>query len=211
MAKRRLVKEARDFDQNHLGLLDTGYCHGGPLHGDLFQWEIILKGPKNSPYETGQYVLDIQCPKDYPFKPPKLTFITKIYHPCINKNGKVCTGCFHYLKDNWSPALTISRIIFKLYWLLQTNDSHSHLYTCTLGSVEASQLCRTNTKQFNINASQHTNTHANKSKLMQCSQRYRFKYLFMHGFTRIGASQTLSADLIQTVLLFLDNGYQEIV
>ena len=60
----------------------------------------------DSPYAGGVFFLSIAFPTDYPFKPPKVSFTTKIYHPNINANGSICLDI---LRDQWSPALTISK------------------------------------------------------------------------------------------------------
>jgi len=60
----------------------------------------------DSPYAGGVFFLSISFPTDYPFKPPKVSFTTKIYHPNINANGSICLDI---LRDQWSPALTISK------------------------------------------------------------------------------------------------------
>ncbi|KAM3183189.1 Ubiquitin-conjugating enzyme E2 D1 [Hymenolepis weldensis] len=69
----------------------------------------------DSPYAGGIFHLDIHFPPDYPFKPPKITFITKIYHPNINSNGSICLDI---LKDQWSPALTISKVLLSISSLM---------------------------------------------------------------------------------------------
>jgi len=64
-------------------------------------------GPSDSPFQGGVFFLSIHFPTDYPFKPPKVAFTTKIYHPNINSNGSICLDI---LRSQWSPALTVSKV-----------------------------------------------------------------------------------------------------
>ena len=51
---------------------------------------IEITGPENSPYESGIFELDLSITDRYPFEPPKLRFITPIYHPNIDSTGRIC-------------------------------------------------------------------------------------------------------------------------
>lgn len=90
-------------------------CSAGMVDDDLHHWRATIIGPTESPYEGGIFILDIHFPMNYPFKPPKCNFITKIYHPNINSAGSICVDI---LKDNWSPALTISKVLLSICSLL---------------------------------------------------------------------------------------------
>jgi len=81
-------------------------CSAGPMGDDLFHWQATIMGPSESPFQGGVFFLAIHFPTDYPFKPPKVNFTTRIYHPNINSNGSICLDI---LRDQWSPALTISK------------------------------------------------------------------------------------------------------
>nr|AAD00154.1 ubiquitin conjugating enzyme [Metarhizium anisopliae] len=69
----------------------------------------------DSPYSGGVFFLAIHFPTDYPFKPPKVSFTTPIYHPNINSNGSICLDI---LRDQWSPALTISKVLLSICSML---------------------------------------------------------------------------------------------
>ncbi|KAF4273019.1 hypothetical protein LV164_002534 [Aspergillus fumigatus] len=90
-------------------------CSAGPVGDDLFHWQATIMGPGDSPYSGGVFFLTIHFPTDYPFKPPKVNFTTRIYHPNINSNGSICLDI---LRDQWSPALTISKVLLSICSML---------------------------------------------------------------------------------------------
>mmetsp|Transcript_20253 Transcript_20253/g.28485 ORF Transcript_20253/g.28485 Transcript_20253/m.28485 type:complete len:194 (+) Transcript_20253:104-685(+) len=86
------------------------------LDGKLNHWKGEIKGPEDTPYEGGVFVVDIQIPDNYPFVPPKMRFDTKIWHPNVSSaNGAICLDI---LKDEWSPALTMRTALLSLQALL---------------------------------------------------------------------------------------------
>ena len=111
MASKRIQKELVDFNKD-----PPTNCSAGPQNqSDLYHWQATIMGPEDSPYHGGVFFLNIHFPTDYPFKPPKVQFITRIYHCNINSNGSICLDI---LKDQWSPALTISKVLLSISSLL---------------------------------------------------------------------------------------------
>ena len=110
MAMKRIQKEYNDFNKD-----PPAQCSAGPIADDLFHWQATIMGPSESPYEGGVFFLEIHFPTDYPFKPPRIAFNTKIYHPNINSNGSICLDI---LRTQWSPALTVSKVLLSICSLL---------------------------------------------------------------------------------------------
>lgn len=78
-------------------------------------FEFAIFSCAGSPYAGGVFFLDIHFPTDYPFKPPKVIFRTRIYHCNINPAGQICLDI---LKEQWSPALTVSKVLLSICSLL---------------------------------------------------------------------------------------------
>ena len=91
---------------------------------DVYGLLRFLRPNAGSPYSGGVFFLDIQFPVDYPFKPPKVTFRTRIYHCNVNSSGQICLDI---LKEQWSPALTISKVLLSICSLLTDANPHDPL------------------------------------------------------------------------------------
>jgi len=111
MASAKRIRKELDNIKNE----PPANCSAGPDNDDIFNWSATVIGPSGSPYEGGIFYLNIVFPQNYPFKPPKITFITKVYHPNINSSGGICLDI---LKDQWSPALTIDKVLLSICSLL---------------------------------------------------------------------------------------------
>ncbi|GMH06563.1 hypothetical protein Nepgr_008403 [Nepenthes gracilis] len=110
MAMKRIIKELQDLHRD-----PPSSCSAGPVSENLYQWQATIIGPNESPYAGGVFLLSIYFPTDYPFKPPKVAFRTKVFHPNINNNGNICLDI---LKEQWSPALTVSKVLLSICSLL---------------------------------------------------------------------------------------------
>jgi len=85
------------------------------VNDELTHWNAVIKGPNDSPFENGNFSLDITFPNEYPFKPPVIKFFTKLYHPNISASGAICLDI---LKDQWSPALSVFKVLLSISSLM---------------------------------------------------------------------------------------------
>ncbi|CAN6195531.1 unnamed protein product, partial [Urochloa humidicola] len=107
---RRIIKET----QRLLSEPAPGIS-ASPSEENMRYFNVMILGPSQSPYEGGVFKLELFLPEEYPMAPPKVRFLTKIYHPNIDKLGRICLDI---LKDKWSPALQIRTVLLSIQALL---------------------------------------------------------------------------------------------
>ena len=91
-----------------------------PNEANCRHFLVKLSGPTETPYEGGLFHLELFLPDEYPMVPPKVLFRTNIYHPNIDKLGRICLSI---IKKEWSPALQIRHVLLGIQVLL----SHPNL------------------------------------------------------------------------------------
>ncbi|KAK2576932.1 hypothetical protein KPH14_005550 [Odynerus spinipes] len=78
-------------------------------------------GPRGSPYEAGTFQLEIEIPERYPFEPPHVKFITPVYHPNIDNNGRICLDLLKMPpKGGWKPTISLENLLSAIQLLLES-------------------------------------------------------------------------------------------
>eukprot|EP01125_Pyxidicula_operculata_P014346 TRINITY_DN4773_c0_g1_i1.p1 TRINITY_DN4773_c0_g1~~TRINITY_DN4773_c0_g1_i1.p1 ORF type:complete len:261 (-),score=49.00 TRINITY_DN4773_c0_g1_i1:112-894(-) len=89
---------------------------------NLYEWRVYIEGPKSTPFEGGIFETRLSFPTDYPFNPPTFKFHSKIWHPNVYPDGKVCISILHTPGEDplnpgetpemrWLPVHTVSTIL----------------------------------------------------------------------------------------------------
>jgi ubiquitin-conjugating enzyme E2 D/E len=126
-------------------------CSAGPHFDDIMKWRATITGPEGTPYHGGIFFLDIDFPIDYPFKPPHVKFITPILHPNVSSSGGICIDI---LKDKWSPALTVSKLLLSISSLMHEPNPDDPLVP------DLADLYKTNRPAYLAKVAAYTQKHA---------------------------------------------------
>ena len=122
-----------------------------PVAENLCEWIACIKGPDDTPYSEGNFEIYIEFPDNYPFEPPKVVFNTRIFHPNISPDGKICVDI---LKDKWVPSLTILKVLLSILSLLSSPNPKDPLVP------EVANLYINNPTKFEAIARKYTKEYA---------------------------------------------------
>lgn len=140
-ATKRIMREYMEFRNCPVDGVSV-YMNEDNCHG----WKAVLSGLP-SPYEGGAWLLTIDFPRDYPFKPPRVRFSTPVYHCNINNDGNICLDI---LREQWAPNLTISSALRCIRELMMLPNPDDPLDACK------AQLCRDDRASYDSETQKHT-------------------------------------------------------
>ncbi|KAJ8287318.1 hypothetical protein GJAV_G00050180 [Gymnothorax javanicus] len=146
---RRLQRELEDIQKEGM----KNFRNLQVEESNMLCWQGLLV-PDKAPYDKGAFKIEILFPTEYPFKPPKILFRTKIYHPNIDEKGQVCLSVIS--AENWKPATKVLTVIANLITLV--NDPHpDHPLRADLAEEYTKDR-----KKFFKNAEEFTRKHAER-------------------------------------------------
>lgn len=170
----KTIKETHDDDNGSVTILEVvknneKYSNGlivddnfdddftvaiGKSLNNMEDFTILLRGPSGTPYAGGAFKLRFQTSSNYPFKPPVITFMTKIYHPNINEAGAICLDVISSYSNQWTPLYTFIKVIMSISALLASPNPDDPL------RCEAGTLYKTNNKKYLEKAIEETKKYA---------------------------------------------------
>lgn len=154
----RISNELKDISRDP----PPGISAGPVSWIDPFLWSATLMGPDDSPYQGGIFLLRIRFSKtDYPFRPPSVKFLTKIYHCNVNEWGSLSVDVLY---QNWSPALTVGKVLLSIMFLLTDQNPDDPL------APLVASIYKRDRALFLRNARDWTQRYANNVEFDRCYQ-----------------------------------------
>lgn len=131
-----------------------------PSGDSIDRLEAIILGGEDTPYSGGVFKLEIQIPDRYPFEPPKVRFVTPIYHPNVDTGGRICLDTLKMPpKGAWKPCLNISTVLTSVQLLMAEPNPEDPLMT------DISNEFKHNRALFELNAKKWTEKHAKQEAI----------------------------------------------
>ncbi|KAK4470339.1 hypothetical protein MN116_005609 [Schistosoma mekongi] len=116
-AQRRLIRDLKCFQSD-----PPAGIHGSPVEDNIMVWNGVIFGPKDTSFEDGTFMLRLEFTEDYPNKPPRVVFTSKMFHPNVYADGSICLDI---LSSAWSPTHSVLSILTSIQSLLNDPNPNS--------------------------------------------------------------------------------------
>lgn len=133
-ARRRLVRDLKKIQADP----PTG-VNAAPLENNLLMWQAVIFGPDDTAWEGGTFNLTMEFTEEYPSKPPKVRFVTPIFHPNVYVDGSICLDL---LQSAWTPIYDVGSVLQSIQSLLSDPNPLSP------ANAEAASLYQTNRPEY---------------------------------------------------------------
>ena len=141
-------------------------------------------GPSETPYQGGTFLVDIHITNAYPFEPPKMKFLTKVWHPNVSsQSGAICLDV---LKDQWTPALTIKTALLSVQALLAAAEPDDPQ------DAVVAKMYVANRAQFDAQAKEWTEKYAKEGQKIEQAKDPKVVKLMEMGFGEQDAERALA-------------------
>ena len=149
-SKALLKKQFKDINKAS----DLGLSVGLVDENNFYKWSVVIFGPTETIYEGGFFRAILDFPEDYPNNPPKMQFTTKMWHPNIYKDGRVCISILHppgtdkfneqeKAEERWRPSLGAEEILLSVISMLNDPNPDSP------ANIDAAVMFRNNREEYN--------------------------------------------------------------
>ncbi|GAB5589306.1 ubiquitin conjugating enzyme Ubc7/UbcP3 [Umbelopsis nana] len=148
-ALKRLMTEYRELTLN----APEGIMAGPVSEDNFFEWEALITGPEETPFEGGIFPATLKFPKDYPLSPPTMKFTCDFFHPNVYADGTVCISILHAPGDDpnmyessserWSPVQSVEKILLSVVSMLAEPNDESG------ANIDACKIWRTQRERYN--------------------------------------------------------------
>ncbi|CAD8064126.1 unnamed protein product [Paramecium sonneborni] len=116
-SRMRLVRDLQKLKQ----MIPQGF-QAAPFDDNILLWEAVIFGPDQTIWDGGIFKLLLEFTEEYPLKPPNVVFKTKIFHPNVYTDGKICLDI---LQNQWSPIYDVWAILTSIRSLLNDPNPDS--------------------------------------------------------------------------------------
>ncbi|KAG9654610.1 hypothetical protein KCU64_g7098, partial [Aureobasidium melanogenum] len=158
----RLLVEMREIAANPHPMYD---CYVS--EADMFFWKVVIEGPPETPYQNCSFMLYLEMPDNFPAFPPKGRFVTPLFHPNINRHGRICHSIFD---RDWTTDTTLKSVLDTVYGLLLQAEAGDAVHTTVTLGFHHDEVA------FAEEARRHARKHGSKSR-----EQWKYELLDLDG------------------------------